>query len=55
MCLNTFKKEVTQTVEHSINQYAIVTVWWCLNLLLDADCVVIRHFYQNQDNSRCTI
>ena len=40
ICLNTFQKEVTQTVEHSINQSAIVTVWWCVNFFLDADCVV---------------
>ena len=41
VCLNTIQKELTENLEHSINQSAIVTVWWCINLLLHADCVVI--------------
>ena len=28
----------TQTLEHSMNQYPIVTVWCCLNFFLGADC-----------------
>ena len=35
------QKELTETIEHSINQSAIVTVLWCINLLLHAHCVVI--------------
>ena len=41
VCLNTIQKELTENLEHSINQSVIVTVWWCINSLLHADCVVI--------------